>query len=288
MARTRRTYTPEFKAEAVKLVTEQGYSVAEAARSLGLSENLIRNWKQALAGQGRTGLSRTRQALPLRGGKPPPPCREQAAPGGARHFKKSGGVLRQGGDMTFRFIEEHREQWPVRLLCETLEVSPAGYYAWRQARPPALSSNDATPSSWRSGPSTPRSRPATAAHASMPSWRPAATTAASTPSPNSCVTTASGPRRPGSSAARPRTPTTTCPWPRTFSTGSSTPRPPTSRGWRTSPTSRLVRAGCTWPPSRICTRGGSSAGRWPSTWRAVWWSMPWRWRSSDACRTRGC
>ena len=34
--------------------------------------------------------------------------------------------------MTFRFIDEHRDQWPVRLLCETLEVSPAGYYAWRQ------------------------------------------------------------------------------------------------------------------------------------------------------------
>src|SRR5947207_44735 len=33
--------------------------------------------------------------------------------------------------MTFRFIEEHRAQWPVRLLCETLEVSTAGYYAWR-------------------------------------------------------------------------------------------------------------------------------------------------------------
>jgi putative transposase len=34
--------------------------------------------------------------------------------------------------MTFRFIEAHQDQWPVRLLCETLEVSPAGYYAWRQ------------------------------------------------------------------------------------------------------------------------------------------------------------
>ncbi len=34
--------------------------------------------------------------------------------------------------MTFRFIEEHRGRWPVRLLCDTLEVSPAGYYAWRQ------------------------------------------------------------------------------------------------------------------------------------------------------------
>jgi transposase len=52
MARTRRTYTPEFKAEAVKLVTEQGYSVAEAARALGINDNLIRNWKQALDAQG--------------------------------------------------------------------------------------------------------------------------------------------------------------------------------------------------------------------------------------------
>src|SRR5207302_11352153 len=34
--------------------------------------------------------------------------------------------------MTFRFVEEHTGQWPVRLLCETPEVSPAGYYARRQ------------------------------------------------------------------------------------------------------------------------------------------------------------
>lgn len=52
MAKKRRTYTPEFKTEAVKLVTEQGYSVAEAARSLGLNENLIRSWKQALENRG--------------------------------------------------------------------------------------------------------------------------------------------------------------------------------------------------------------------------------------------
>jgi putative transposase len=34
--------------------------------------------------------------------------------------------------MTFRFIDAHRNQWPVRLLCQTLEVCPAGYYAWRR------------------------------------------------------------------------------------------------------------------------------------------------------------
>lgn len=51
MAKVRRIYTREFKLEAVKLVTEKGYSVAEAARSLGLHENLIRSWKQAFQEQ---------------------------------------------------------------------------------------------------------------------------------------------------------------------------------------------------------------------------------------------
>ena len=34
--------------------------------------------------------------------------------------------------MTYRFIDQHKECWSVRLLCQTLEVSPAAYYAWRQ------------------------------------------------------------------------------------------------------------------------------------------------------------
>jgi putative transposase len=34
--------------------------------------------------------------------------------------------------VTYRFIEDHKDRWPIHLLCETLEVSPAGYYAWRQ------------------------------------------------------------------------------------------------------------------------------------------------------------
>ena len=48
MSKKRRTYTAEFKAEAVKLVTDEGYALAAAARSLGIHENLLRNWKQKL------------------------------------------------------------------------------------------------------------------------------------------------------------------------------------------------------------------------------------------------
>lgn len=33
--------------------------------------------------------------------------------------------------MTFRFIHQHGDQWPVRRLCQALDVSTAGYYAWR-------------------------------------------------------------------------------------------------------------------------------------------------------------
>ena len=38
-------YSNEFKEEAVALVTEQGYSVPEAAKSLGINPNLLYRWK---------------------------------------------------------------------------------------------------------------------------------------------------------------------------------------------------------------------------------------------------
>ena len=45
----RRIFTREFKLEAAKLVRERGVSVAQAARDLGLHENVLRKWIRALA-----------------------------------------------------------------------------------------------------------------------------------------------------------------------------------------------------------------------------------------------
>jgi transposase len=46
MAEKRKTYTAEFKQEAIRLVTEQRYGMAETARNLGLNVNMLRRWKQ--------------------------------------------------------------------------------------------------------------------------------------------------------------------------------------------------------------------------------------------------
>ena len=43
--RSYRKYSSEFKEEAVALVTEQGYSIAEAAKSLGIATNVLHSWK---------------------------------------------------------------------------------------------------------------------------------------------------------------------------------------------------------------------------------------------------
>ena len=57
----RRTFTREFKLEAVKLVTERGMSKSQAARDLGIHVNVLRSWiedfkrdaKQAFPGRGK-------------------------------------------------------------------------------------------------------------------------------------------------------------------------------------------------------------------------------------------
>src|SRR3984893_4534570 len=69
-----------------------------------------------------------------RGGDRPFAARERAAAHGARHFKKVDRDLCWSSEMRFRFIEDRRADYPVKTMCDVLEVSPAGYYAWR-ARP---------------------------------------------------------------------------------------------------------------------------------------------------------
>lgn len=68
--RSNKQYPKEFKDEAVALVLEQGYSVPQAATSLGIASNMLYRWKEEheqrqtgkmLAEDERTELNRLRR-----------------------------------------------------------------------------------------------------------------------------------------------------------------------------------------------------------------------------------
>ena len=48
----RRKFTADFKEVAVKLVTEQGYSYAEAGRNLGVNPNQLSRWRREIEDDG--------------------------------------------------------------------------------------------------------------------------------------------------------------------------------------------------------------------------------------------
>lgn len=60
--RKRRSFTPEFKAEAVRLVLEEGKTVGQVSRDLDLTETALRTWVErakADQGQGKPGALTT-------------------------------------------------------------------------------------------------------------------------------------------------------------------------------------------------------------------------------------
>lgn len=59
--RKRRSFTPEFKAEAVALVKRSGKSIGQVAKELDLTEAALRNWVRKADGGGPRSRS---EALP--------------------------------------------------------------------------------------------------------------------------------------------------------------------------------------------------------------------------------
>jgi transposase len=60
MTQKRKHYSKQFKIDAVKLVTEHGFNVSEAARNLGIHHSSLRHWKKEFESDGN-------QAFPGKG-----------------------------------------------------------------------------------------------------------------------------------------------------------------------------------------------------------------------------
>ncbi|HBY94142.1 MAG TPA: IS3 family transposase [Chloroflexi bacterium] len=132
MGEARRTHTRAFKIEAVRLITERGLGVTQAARDLGIHPTLLTRWKRELSrddthafpGKGRL-KPLEEEVRRLR--------RENLVLKQEREIlKKAGGLLRHAVPMRYRFIHQHRWRFPVGRMCALLAVSRSGYYGWRR------------------------------------------------------------------------------------------------------------------------------------------------------------
>lgn len=127
MRRRRHRFTPRFKAEAVRLAQRQDADRTELARRLRVSEQSLINWiNQAEAAERGEGpsfdqereLAQTRSQLHV----------VQTERDILRH---AAAYFRNGGVCKFEFIDRHRDRFPVKRLCEILEVARGSYYFWR-------------------------------------------------------------------------------------------------------------------------------------------------------------
>jgi transposase len=137
MGASRRQYTDEFKREAVELLASSGRPLSQIAQELGIPSARLRAWRNT-TGRGQAGSPRrpnTQAAIPPAGAvlaaENARLRRENERLCMEREILKNAAHLLGTPEMKFRIIEDQREMFPVRVLCDVMGVSAAGYYAWR-------------------------------------------------------------------------------------------------------------------------------------------------------------
>ncbi|MEB6412274.1 IS3 family transposase [Enterobacter vonholyi] len=121
-------FTPEFREEAVRQITERGYSVAEVSDRLGVSAHSLYKWLRAIKPDNseqhaRDLLEAKSEILKLR-------AQLKRTEEERDILKKGRAVLCKGARLKYRFINEHRTVWGVMTMCRVLNVARAGFYAW--------------------------------------------------------------------------------------------------------------------------------------------------------------
>ncbi|MCP3921647.1 MAG: IS3 family transposase [Desulfobacterales bacterium] len=128
MKRKRKNYTDEFKEEAVKLVTEQGYTISKASKNLGIHESLLRRWKNEF--EPNSGSQKSKMADIIEENKQLKKKNRQLELE-REIFKKGGGLLCERAELRYQFIDTERKTYPLILLCKVMKVSRSGFYSWK-------------------------------------------------------------------------------------------------------------------------------------------------------------
>jgi transposase-like protein len=88
MTKQQKTYTREFKVEAVQLVKSSRKSMSQVARELGISDSALSKWCKQVVEQGNKPFRAVGIRPPEAGGAASAQAGAGHHPAGARHFKK--------------------------------------------------------------------------------------------------------------------------------------------------------------------------------------------------------
>ncbi len=131
MRKSQRTYSEEFKRQAVQLLETSGKSKIQIARDLGISNSYLSKWSKEFGKRGKEALPgkdhqklREDENKELR-------CEIDLLRQERDTLKKTCEDLRVPPSVKFQFLHDHRHLFPLLRMCQVLSVSENGYYNWR-------------------------------------------------------------------------------------------------------------------------------------------------------------
>ncbi|WP_427198550.1 IS3-like element IS222 family transposase [Pseudomonas aeruginosa] len=134
MSKQRRTFSAEFKREAVALVLDQGYSHIDACRSLGVVDSALRRWVKQLEAE-RQGVTPKSKALtPEQQKIQELEARINRLEREKAIFKKGYRSLDVGRTRSYALIDQLSEQESVEVVCSAFDVARSCYYVHRLRR----------------------------------------------------------------------------------------------------------------------------------------------------------
>ncbi|WP_115931751.1 IS3 family transposase [Citricoccus muralis] len=156
----RKNYSEEFRRQAVDLYeSTPGATVRGIAEDLGIVRGTLRHWLQAYGTGKKTAADGTLTTSPLQSNAAPPgPSEEESLEQRVARLEAENAALRvQATKLTtereilqkaakyfgrgdalvsrFQFVADNSATYPVKRLCELLEVRRSSFYAWQAGAP---------------------------------------------------------------------------------------------------------------------------------------------------------
>ncbi len=137
-------YSDELRRRAIDEVIERGRRIPDVARDLGIgSPETLRNWvKQARIDRGLESGPSTEELAEIKKLRKEVADQQRTI----EILKAATTYFREGGrpplEVMIRFIDEHRDTWPVSAICASIELNERTYYAAKSRPASARSVSD--------------------------------------------------------------------------------------------------------------------------------------------------